>query len=343
MANVSKIDYSALKLSYSPDENAIGQKPLAEPARVLPYGKAKTRKTWWAGTAGETHNVTILDGENGTGILSQLPPAFLENINRVPLATDPDSVSFALFLTLLFQKKQFLFSIEKQRDISYSYIKAGEGEEDEHKLFLACDLELLTTDDVLVIDSWTAIVRGVTRQYMKEKNLDPFDGKLMPDGGNKYEYFGYSNIVLDNILEGLNRLPCHVILIAHEDRYNHEYKEGMIVKKETKLQVLSSSGNQAAKIPGVMGDILWFKHANDQNKSVISSKPSNNRDGGARRLEPNDYTFPDWGWKQYCSEAKIPPATKLRGADERPPIALLTGAMIKNLMEGDTSSNVVNG
>lgn len=337
------MDFTGLKLKFG--ASAEEQSPLSEPARVMIYGKAKTRKTWWAGTAGATHNVTILDGDNGTGILQQLPPAYLNNINRVPLATDTDAVSMGLFLTLLFQKKTFIFSIEKQRDIAMQHIKGGAGEEDEHKLFLACDLTKLTTDDVLVIDNYSSIVKSVTRQFIIEQGIDPYDGKLMEKGDNKYAYFNYSNLVLDNILEGLNKLPCHVILIAHEDRYVHEYKEGMVTKKDTRLQVLSSSGNQAAKIPGSVGDILWAKHNSSLDKTILSSKPSNDRDGGARRLPPADYEFPSWEWKDYAEIAKLPAVKNIRSANEQPPFALLTGAMIKQLIEEAqaSSSSTVNG
>lgn len=326
------MDFSGLKLKFGSETT---QDPMGDPVRVLCYGDPKTRKTWWAGTAGETHNVFAMDGERGLGILRHLPDTALANINQIPLAINPDPAAnnMLMFLTLMFEKQTFIYSYKLNRDISIANAVKSPDE-----TFLVVDLSRMTKDDVMIIDSWTQLVKDCQTQYQRDNGIDPFEGLLhAKDEKNKYSYFGYANLVLDNVLQGINKLPCHVIMTAHQDIYTHEFKVGALTQKVSKIQLLSSSGAQASKVPGVMGDVLWFKHDKDAKSSKIDVRPSENRISGGRRLGLNVYDFDgtmdSWTFKDYCEEAQVSHG-KIRGPEEMPPIFRATGKQIDELNNG---------
>jgi len=315
------VDFSKLRTKFG--ESSSSADPSRDPTRVLIYGPAKSRKTWWAGTAGETHNVYLLNGDRNTGILNQLPENVHNNVHIIPIALNPNptSTSFLLFLTLLFEKQEFIFDYESGNEISFNKVK-------EDKDYLCVDLSKLSRKDVLFIDSWTAVVKDVASEYQQANGINPFEGKLTNDK-NKFSYFGYANLVLDNILSCINKLPCHVIMSGHQDDYEREVKEGAVTKKALITQVLSSSGNHASKLPAVLSDVLWFRHNKDATKTIIDSRPANNRAGGAAKLRPDTFEFPSWTWKEYCREASVPVEGNHLDEKEMPAICLLSGKDIK--------------
>jgi hypothetical protein len=321
------INFKRSRVKFGEGDN---RDPNQDPARVLVYGTPKTRKTWWASTAAETHNVYLLNGDRNTGILRNLPEAMQENVHLIPVALNPSPTSstFLKFLTLMFEKQDFIYDYETDNEIPLAKVKDNE-------TYLACNLSLLSKRDVLLLDGWTAIVKDVASEYMIDHNINAWAGSMQSNkNNNKYSYFAYSGLVLDNVLQGVNKLPCHVIMTAHQDEYERDVKENGISKKKTITQILSSSGNQAAKIPAVLGDVLWFKHSKDATKTIIDSRPDNDRAGGGARLRPATFEFPEWTWKDYCKEANVGIENNLLAENDIPALCLLTGAEIKELVNG---------
>lgn len=325
------INYKRARISFGEGGSSD---PSQDPVRVLVYGNAKTRKTWWGGTAAETHNVYLLNGDRNTGILRNIPEEYRDNIHLIPVALDanPKSTSFLKFLTLLFEEQQFFYCYETSNKIEISKMR-------DDKIYLVCDLSKLSKRDLLLADSWTALVKDVSHEYMIDHNINAWAGSMASNtSNNKYAYYQYSGILLDNLLSGINKLPCHVMLTAHQDEYEKEFKENNITKKKTVTQVLSSSGNQAAKLPAVFGDTLWFTHNNDSTKTIIDSTPNKNRAGGGARLRPDKFEFPGWTWKNFCEETDINIKDNHLKDDDFPAMCLLTGAEIKEL-SGDTTTD----
>jgi hypothetical protein len=294
--------------SINPSENPFlisnANKEIIEPIRMMIYGKPKTRKTAWAGTAGETHRVTILDGENGTSIFKILPESTQKNIQRIPLAGKPNAPALAMFLSLLFRQQKFLWSLTEERLIEPAYVNS-----DHH--YIDVDLMRLTTDDVLVIDSWTKLSADSGLQYMIDKKIDPFSGKK-----KEFDFYGFQDLVLDAIMGAFNCLPCHLIIVAHEQFYVHKVKEGVIIKEITRQQVVSSTGKHAAKLPATVSDMLWFESVapgplSPTGNTHIYTGASEYRDGGCRNLPAGEHMFDKFGFKDFCALAGIPPAKTL--------------------------------
>lgn len=289
------------------DENA-----LPDPARLLLYGKPKSRKTWWAGTASKTHRVIFLDGENGTAILSNVPKEQRSRITRIPLGGNTGVPAMARFMALLFKERAFLWDVTlgEQCPVQARYIK-----EDHH--YIEVNLDALTTDDVLVADSWTKLCQDVSMEYAIQNGIDFTSGQIgktaQSGKDDSMDYFRYMDTVLDRVLSLTNTVPCHMVMIGHEQFYTHQVKEGIVKKEFTRLQLVSSTGKHAAKMPANFGEVFWFKAEGPKTGfpnglTKIDTSCSEYRDGGGRRVKAGEHVFDDWQWEQYCKEAGIPPA-----------------------------------
>jgi hypothetical protein len=311
MTNSASITASSLKPDVDfiiPDGNPflITNKNEAhiEPIRMLIYGAPKTRKTMWAGTAGETHRVTLLDGENGAGILNVLPETTRANIQRIPLAGKPMAPALVMFCSLLFKLQKFLWSITEERLIEPQHANSGHH-------YINVNLQLLTTDDVLIIDSWTKIAADSGLQYMIDRNIDPFSGKK-----KEFDFYSFQDLVLDAIMASFNCLPCHLIVIGHEQFHTNEIREGLVSRKVTRQQIVSSSGKHAAKVPASISDMFWFQAADKTQfapfgDTNIHTGSAEYRDGGCRNIPPSTHKLSEFKFKDFCKIAGIPPATTL--------------------------------
>jgi len=305
-------------------------KGLIEPARTLVYGPSKARKTWWSGTAAEAgFNLTILDGENNTGILKQLSPDAQKRVSRIPVNQSATGSTMAAFLMLMLEYSQFIYCPATRKKMSSPSVLKDD------QLYYAVDLSLFTINDVLLVDSWTQITRDVVEDFKNLHGLDPFEGKITvktaKGSEDLFAFFNYCNLVLDPIASQLNSLPCNVIMTAHRDFYTHTIREGASKRDETHVQVLSTSGNQAAKVPAAFGDVIYATQANDGMTSTMSTKGSPTRISGGCRVAPAEHKFPPWGYGDYAKEAGLPKPTP-RDPNTLPPICILTGAMIKELV-----------
>ncbi len=299
-----------------------------EPLRLMLYGKPKTRKTWWAGTAGATHRVIILDGENGTGILSNLPDTSRANITRIPLAGKPYNPAMALFCSLLFKKQQFLWDMINETQVAnpHSVNPAG--------VYLDVSLGNLNHNDVLVVDSWTKIASDSGLQYMIDNNIDPYAGDK-----KQFDYYGYQDLVLDAILQAMSCLPCHLVLIGHEQYYNHKIKEGLVTREITRLQLQSSTGKHAAKLPAYVSDLLWFESGASTKDTNIVTSSSDYRDGGARTVPPATHQFSTWQFKDYAKLAGIEPASVEALAAGQKGFTAYSGQEILDLLGASKAAN----
>lgn len=289
--------------------------------RVGLYGKAKTRKTWWAGTAGECYRTTFLDGENGSTILSNLTPEQAAHVQIIPLAGKPNQPSMALFCSLLFKARSFLWDIKDERMVRPQDIR-------DDRNYLDVDINRLTLNDVLVFDSWTKIASDSGISYMLQKNIDPFDGKK-----KDFDFYGYQDLVLDAILNGINCLPCHIIIIGHQQQYEHKTKRGIVTEKENRTQMISSTGKHAGKIPAYISDLFYFEARADD--TTIYTGADDFRDGGARTIAPASKSFNTWKFKDYAAEAGIPYAKDLEWPQPQA-FQFMTGVQLKEHLAANT-------
>ena len=70
--------------------------------RILMYGNAHTKKTWWAGKAAEAgYNVLLIDGDNNWHILRQIKAEAQKRIQILSMSDNRGRPIFASALTRL--------------------------------------------------------------------------------------------------------------------------------------------------------------------------------------------------------------------------------------------------
>lgn len=270
--------------------------------RVLAYGPAKSKKTWWAAKAAEAgFRVTLLDGDNGWQILKQIAPEAQSRVEVIDLVDTFKASVFALALTQLLKDGKLVWNENTGTSARMNPDKAT----------ATLDLELMNHEDVLVIDSWTALVWSLVLRYSKENAIDLTD----PEKADR-EFYGWGNSMVKWMLNQLQSLKCHVIVIAHATVYEKYTGTGKNLKLVMqRRQPISTSGPNAMQMASKFSDVLYFSVKGSSYK--IDADGDNDKDGGSRGLPPKMYNWEELQFKDLCAAYGIP----LPSGDAVKPIA----------------------
>lgn len=265
--------------------------------RILAYGNAKTKKTWWAGKCAEAgYNVLLIDGDDGWHILSQIAPAAQERIQVVNMTDERGRPIFAQNLARLLKDGKLVWD-EKEKKSSKLAPNAN---------CIHIDLAKLDKQSVFVVDSWTALARSLLLQYARENMIDL---SVAEEGDDKWGYYRWAGALATWMISQITALQCHVIVIAHTDVYEKRSKDGKTIEW-SKRQVKSTSGPHAMQLPSQFSDILYFYQKGTATK--ISTKGNEDADGGSRLIAPGEYNWDDLQFKDIIKVAGLaPPATDL--------------------------------
>jgi len=273
-------------------------------ARTLAFGPSKSRKTWWAATAAEAgFNVLLLNGDDGVHIIKQVSK---EARSRIQVVNARDKFGFPYFCPLIgtLLKGESVIWDDTQDKIVHSKRSMAPG--NRHYIL---DVKKLTANDVLVLDSWTALKTSVELQFAKENKLDLSDAsKLEWDG------YGYASRFLDWVLNQLKGLPCHVVVIGHSEL--HEKKKSVEINGKvqqitewTRMQPISSSRAHANHLAKHFSDVLFFTIYGD-GAFYIDTRASGDRDGGSRVIAPKKYKWEDLSFGKYINLMGVTPGNK---------------------------------
>jgi len=250
------------------------------PARILIYGKGKTKKTWWTCDAVRAgYNVILLDGDDGSHIVRQmgLSQPELERLEVLDVVNAPGNPAFARFMAMLSRTETpFTWQVEEKR----RYIGAPKP----GMSYVDIDVRKLPSDAVLVFDSWTALAASTSLQYALENKIDLADAEK-----TDWDGFGFSGRFLDHILNFIHTIPCHVVVIAHATVYEKRAKDQKTILSQT-IQPISSTGPHGAKLIKHFSDVLYFQQLSGT-AFYIDSQGSSDREGGSRLVAPKNYKF----------------------------------------------------
>lgn len=254
-------------------------------ARLLAYGKAGLRKTWWAMEAAKYgFNPIVFDGDRGGAIASKLDPAIR---GRIDIINCGDTVSAAQFANIVLKFVQNETIVWDDVD-NKALIPGGKWKPDHAHYVL--DMSKLTKDDVLILDSWDALMTSIQHTKFKEDGEDVFASKV----GDLRGVFGYQSRIGTAILNKLRALPCQVIVIAHEaineitePKYNEKKDQvDRIPTGEIYTQPLSSSRAHGQTLSDKFTDVLYFYMRGPRIR--ISTKPDEEREGKSRLVYVDD-------------------------------------------------------
>lgn len=244
--------------------------------RELVYGPAKSKKTWWVGKAAEAgYNVLLLDGDDGWHILTQIKPEARKRIQVMDLNDDLNKVNFSTFMARLLKTGTIVWDEEKKKSAKLN----------PNANCVSIDLNKMGKHDLLVVDSWTALIKSLMWQYAIENTID-----LSEADKSDWDFYGWGGRLALWMLDRLASLNCHLVVIAHATIYEKRSKDGKKVISQ-KRQIISTSGPNAMQIPSKFSDVLYFYPKGSAFK--IDTKGTDEADGGSRLVPPGVYNWDD--------------------------------------------------
>lgn len=251
--------------------------------RQLIYGAAKTKKTWWACKAAEFgFAVTLIDIDDGAHILSQIKPEARHLINVIDAVDKFNDATGAVFMTLLLRGDPFIWNETKKEPHRF-------GECDPECAYYVIDPKLLGPNDIVVPDSWTELCTSVAHRFSIENNIDLSDADK-----TDWDGYGWTGRLASWWLHQMHALPCHLILVGHEDIYEKkkiDKRSNKVTVEWVRTQVKSTSGPHSKAVPVGFSDVLHFT-TTGQTWSINTGGGSD-RDGGSRLMAPKKYNWED--------------------------------------------------
>lgn len=269
---------------------------------IFIYGKPKTKKTMWATQPVEDNfAVTVLDIENN--LFSALVHPHADRVNVLNLRYSPATTAqsttredyapaLAFFQALLGAAgRTFYWDEEARKSVPIGMVKP-------ERTYCVVNPAELTYRDVLVLDSWTALLPQVeaTKDMNLTKGAAPNPYQLFSDitlGVNISE-FGKTRDICDTILNLLTSLPCTVIVIGHEYLWEKKGQDGKTVLG-TYSQPLSATGAHGQTLS------RWFNMSLRTEQDVadpmsikISSKPQRSNICGTSVLPPEEISLDNY-------------------------------------------------
>lgn len=284
-------------------------------SRIMSYGVPKTKKTWWAGRAAEWNfNVTIIDGDDGSHILKMIPAEFRHRINIINAVDQSDRPVMALFMTRFLKGAPFLWD---ETNKLYVPIVGNRNKSHSHYLIIPSRLNAY---DLIIPDSWTALVWSLMWRFFKENNIDITAGEQAI--ATNWDVYRWSGAIANWMLAQLHALPCHVNIICHETVYEKSHSEKhdgkwVRVVDLTRTQVKSVSGPHGMELGKHFSDILHFVFYKEAVK--IDTKAEEEKDGGSRLIPPAVYNWDALNWGKLCEYGNF----KMPGKDNPPSQGIL--------------------
>jgi len=267
----------------------LGSSYNQQTIRLLEYGPARSRKTWWALIAAEAgFNVLVLDGENKCSTVNHLS---MEAQARCRIINCKDKIDRPVFAPLI-------EALIKGMPITWNddecYIATQvTGLNVAHNHF-SINLTSLGMNDILVIDSWYPLVYSTAWCWMRDNGID-IDNYKRTDLG--FDHFQQMHYKLDRFLNALTSLRCHLIVIAHQqvtemtrakptDKKTRAGEQYTVIDHipigEQRIMPISSSKPHSMKLASHFTDIAYFTMVLQQVMLDMSASPD--RDGGSNSL-----------------------------------------------------------
>ena len=303
--------------------------------RALLYGQAMTRKTWWALRAAEEgFNIIYWDFDANYQVANNLSEEARDRISiidaRLPGET-VDNNGALLLAKCLEASTNLLYDEQTRRYVAASKVEA-------EKEYLKINLYATGPHDILVIDTWTALQTALIRT--QKTIVDPtMVAKLEWDDYNKLRLL--DDIMLDNI----RRLPCHVVVIGHEETYakkrpdaNPQGKPHEIIES-VRQQVSSASRAHGETMPAKFTDVLHFSVKTQGGPTTLSTRGSTEVDAGSRRFAPGNYA-----WDKFKFGDLVPDQIREAAKTSQPSAALqyITGQEVMDARSAAPAVGVIS-
>lgn len=268
--------------------------------RILLYGDAKMRKTWWATRIAELgFNVILCDIDYGFHVTKNLAPEVRKRIFHVDMRAPIDSFKNCGAMTLSWAMTgQVTFYDETERKYAR---KASIQAEREYVKF---DTSRFTSKDVLIVDSWTMLCQHLALADM---------GVTDPTQVAKLEWDDYQKIrlALDMLISNMMRMNCHIIVIGHAEDWAKRKADAPVKAKpedaieSIKRQPMSISKPHASTMAKNFTDVLYFSAPNAMLGVQISTKGSDDFAAGSRSIAPGSWKWDDVSFTKFVPQKML--------------------------------------
>lgn len=255
--------------------------PHSRLIKLLLIADGKLGKSYYAGMAGASNfNVLYLNGDVATQTLSQLPIEAQRNIYLMEMG---DTIMGGMRDTKFIESMTEFTTMAKVRwnDTHQRIAKRTDTDE-------IWEIQPAKMDHncVLVLDSWTGIVESIMLQAARANSVDLANAtttQMRP----VYQSAGLKATALMQIIRSI---PCHVIVLAHPDEYQHktapegrkvqDIKEVDMVVDWTKMIPKSTSRPHSLQMAKYFTDVAWMEVSPNGKERRLNFRVKNDRVSG---------------------------------------------------------------
>lgn len=275
--------------------------------RLLCYGPAKVKKTWWALNAAKAgFNVILLDGDGGDQIITQMDinKETLARINIIDIVDKQNMPVMCEFIIRFLTGNSFMWD-EQDKSI---LLRAASAIKD-HSYYIF-DISKLTNNDVVILDSWDAFTWSLAWRWYRENGLKVEAAEHAKTSDKLWPGYRWSGAMAAWALKQIKALSnnCHVIVVGHQSVYEKRHDE--IINGKTKqiidwsrTQVKSTSGPAGMELAAAFTDILYF--GVNGSRFTIDTRVEKDRDGGCRVIPPGIYKWDELQFSHIIEGAHI--------------------------------------
>lgn len=232
---------------------------------ILIYGPPKAGKTWAYGELAKKFRLHVIDIEDSVKSLMHLPKAQLDNIELIRLPDNAtNQVGFKAVMRLFKQGK--INVCHEHGEYQCSTCK-----KDPAAIWNGLNFSELTANDIVVIDSFSALVESV-RAYIMKSATDKEDW----DAKAGWDEYGKEGRILDFICSFIQTAPFHIIVTSHEQMVE-------MVDKSKKIVPIGGTSNSSKTFGKYFDDVVYMYMMNGKHKMNSSTVGIGNVLAGSRR------------------------------------------------------------
>jgi hypothetical protein len=228
--------------------------------KLLLVADGKVGKTRFAGEAAAAGFKTLfIDGDVATPTLSQLPKDAQKNIYLLPAHDSIEGGSRDTRFCDLIQA--FTTSIKFRWNDTHCRIAKMK---DDGEIWEITPSKM-DENCLLVLDSWTALVESIKLKAAISNSVNLIDATL----NEMRPVYQVSANIATALLQVIRAMPCHVIVCAHPDEYQHrvappgrkmsDVKEKDMLIDWTKMVPMSTSRPQSLNMAKYFTDVAWME------------------------------------------------------------------------------------
>lgn len=236
---------------------------LEPPQSMLIYGPPKSGKTVLAAQLARHYHLHYFDCDGGyEALFGAVPKEFWKNITLYRVYDTPTAPNAVALATKVFGSAKPVNICEEHGSADCAECLKAK------KAFQVFDKSKLTTRDVVVWDSGTQLSASAMNQAI---------GKLGELDYRKKEFGHYDQqgLFLSNILAYQKRMPCHRVMITHEQNL-------ALTSGEKKIIPVLGTSNFARQCAKDFGHVVYAQLKNNKH-SIITGTLSNSNIGAGSR------------------------------------------------------------